>query len=315
MSLSLGRQRMKTELLWRPLRREDRSEIGGLATACLAADGGLPFAADEEFVQARFMPAAPGVSLGGFTPVGVLLAAAAVRPDPETRQRRALIAGMVHPDHRGQRVGTILMRWSIMQGEALLAGGEPGAPRRLVIATEMLTDAAARLYARYGFAQEFAEDVMRRALRQPLPEAPLPPDITLTPWSPALAEAFFAAYTASFRERPGFPGWSQEQWVDWATNDHDFRPAASFIARCGDTPAGFVVCDEGWIAQIGVCPEWRGRGLGAALIAAALRVFHAAGLEDVSLDVNVNNPSAAQLYTRLGFKVVGRRARWTRQIN
>lgn len=306
---------MKTDILWRPLQPQEGEELAALAAACLTADGGLPFAADEEFVQPRFLPAAPGTSLGGFSPVGILLAAAAVRPDPETRQRRALIAGMVHPDHRGQRVGAMLMRWSITQGEALLAGGKPGAPQSLVIATEMLTDAAARLYAQYGFAQEFAEDVMRRDLRRPLPEAPLPPDITLAPWSPALAEAFFAAYTASFRERPGFPGWSREQWVDWATGDDDFRPAASFIARCGDTPAGFVLCDEGWIAQIGVCPEWRGRGLGAALTAAALRYFHAAGVEDVSLGVNVNNPIAARLYTRLGFEVGGRRARWTRQIN
>ncbi len=286
-----------------------------MAAACLTADGGLPFAADEEFVRARFLPAAPGTGLGGFSPVGTLLAAVAVRPDPETRQRRALIAGMVHPDHRGQRVGAILMRWSITQGEARLAGGEPGAPRHLVIATEGLTDAAARLYARYGFAQEFAEDVLRRDLRQPLPEAPLPAGITLANWSPALAESFFAAYTASFRERPGFPGWSRDEWTDWATGDDDFRPAASFVARCGDTPAGFILCDEGWIAQLGVCPEWRGRGLGAALTAAALRHFQAAGLEDVSLGVNVNNPIAARLYTRLGFEVSGRRARWARQIN
>jgi len=306
---------MKPDLFWQPLQLEHRSAIARLAAACFAVDGGLPFAADEAFVQPRFLPAASGTSLGGFSPVGILLAAAAVRPDPETRQRRALIAGMVHPDHRGQRVGAILMHWSITQGEALLAGGEPGAPRRLVIATEGLTAGAARLYERFGFAQEFAEDVMRCDLRRPLPEAPLPPDITLAPWSPALAEAFFAAYTASFRERPGFPGWSREQWVDWATGDDDFRPAASFIARCGDTPAGFVLCDEGWIAQLGVCPEWRGRGLGAALTAAALRYFHATGLEDVSLGVNVNNPSAARLYARLGFAVRGRRARWTRQIN
>lgn len=305
---------MKTELLWRPLQPEDRSEIVGLAAACLAADGGLPFAADEGFVEPRFLPPAPGVSLGGFNPVGTLLAATAVRPDLGTRKARTLIAGMVHPDHRGQGVGATLMRWSLAQGETLLKKRTQDGPRRLVIATEGLTDAAARLYERFGFAQEFAEDVLRRDLRQPLPDAPLPAGITLSCWSPELAGAFFAAYTASFRERPGFPGWSQDEWSDWATGDDDFRPAASFVARQGDTPAGFVLCDEGWVAQLGVCPEWRGRGLGAALMVAALRHFCAAGLAEVSLGVNVDNASAAQLYTRLGFETIGRRARWAMEI-
>lgn len=286
-----------------------------MAAACLTADGGLPFAADEGFVQERFLPPAPGTTLGAFDPVGTLFAAASVRPDPPTQKAHALIAGMVHPELRRQSVGARLLRWSVDQSRSLLAKITHADPPRLVIATEGLTDAAARLYARYGFAQEFAEDVLRRDLRQPLPEVPLPPDITLANWSPALAESFFAAYTASFRERPGFPGWSRDEWTDWATGDDDFRPAASFIACIGDTPAGFILCDEGWIAQLGVCPEWRGRGLGAALTAAALRHFHAAGLEDVSLGVNVNNPIAARLYTRLGFEVSGRRARWTRQIN
>jgi mycothiol synthase len=227
--------------------------------------------------------------------------------------------GLVHPDHRGQGVGAALMRWSIPQGQALLAQGEQtdlrgNHDRCLEVGTEGLTDAAARLYARHGFAQEFAEDVLRRDLRQPLPEAPLPPGIILAQWAPELAGAFLAAYTASFRERPGFRAWSQDEWTDWATGDDDFRPEASFVAFCGDTPAGFILCDKGWIAQLGVSPAWRGRGLGAALIVPALRHFRAAGLEGVSLGVNIDNPIAARLYTRLGFAVIGRRARWTMAI-
>ena len=61
-------------------------------------------------------------------------------------------------------------------------------------------------------------------------------------------------------------------------------------------------------------PDWRRHGLGAALLAEDMRRFRAEGCVAVSLAVNVNNPTAARLYTRLGFEVVGRRARWALEI-
>lgn len=38
------------ELSWRPLQEADRSAVAGLALACLAADGGQPYAADADFL-------------------------------------------------------------------------------------------------------------------------------------------------------------------------------------------------------------------------------------------------------------------------
>jgi ribosomal protein S18 acetylase RimI-like enzyme len=105
------------------------------------------------------------------------------------------------------------------------------------------------------------------------------------------------------------------EWVDWVAGDDDFRPAMSLLACSGDEPVGFAVCDEAWIAQIGVRPGWRGQGLGAALLAEIMRRFRATGCDAVSLGVNVNNPTAARLYTRLGFDVIGRRARWALEIS
>ncbi len=303
---------------WRRLVSDDMGAVCTLAAACLRVDGGLPFAADEGFVRPRLLPPAPGTTLGAFDPAGELIAAAAVRPDPSATDHRVVIVGLVHPTHRGQGIGTFLLQWSIAQGPSLLAAAqsvpERDRPSRLVIATEGLTDAAARLYERKGFIQEFAEDVMRRDLTGSLPEAPFPPGITVEAWTPGHAGAFFEAYQDAFRDRPGFPGWTQEEWVDWVAGDDDFRPAMSLLARSDDEPVGFAVCDEAWIAQIGVRPGWRGQGLGAALLAEVMRRFRAAGCDAVSLGVNVNNPTAARLYTRLGFEVIGRRARWALEI-
>jgi mycothiol synthase len=296
------------------LEPEDLAALAMLATACLEVDGGLPLAATEPFIRGRYLPESPWATIGAFDASGRLVASAAARPAYTDDEYRAAMVGQVHPAERGRGLGRFLMAWSVAQASALLAGCSADRPRALHLSTEGLTPASERLYARYGFAQQFAEDVMRRDLHTPLPEAPLPPGITLATWTPALAQEFFEAYDASFRNRPGFPGWSAERWIAWVAGDEEFQPELSLLARDGQRPAGFIVCSDEWIVQVGARPEWRGRGLGSALVVEALRRWRAAGGERMLLDVNANNPTAAQVYTRLGFEVIGRRARYVRAL-
>ena len=64
---------------------------------------------------------------------------------------------------------------------------------------------------------------------------------------------------------------------------------------------------EGWIEAIGVIPEWRGRGLGSALMVQSLNDFAALGFMRAALDVDTENPTGAlQLYEKLGFEAVKR---------
>ncbi|MCU0503603.1 MAG: GNAT family N-acetyltransferase, partial [Anaerolineae bacterium] len=228
-----------SQLRWRTLQHDDIDAIAGLLAAVLKVDGGLPFAADAAFLQPRYLPSPPGVTVGAFAEDGRLVAAGAVRPDPADEACRATIVGQVYPDARGKGIGTVLLRWGMDAGRALLADCSAEQSGGLVVATEGLTDAAARLYERNGFVQEFAEDVMRRDLTGALPQAPFPPGVTVEAWTPARAGAFFEAYQDAFRDRPGFPGWTQEEWVDWVAGDNDFRPAISLLACSGDAPAGF----------------------------------------------------------------------------
>ncbi len=144
-----------------------------------------------------------------------------------------------------------------------------------------------------------------------VPSAVWPAGTRLADWTDETASRFFAVYAASFRDRPGFPGWSAEQWISWTVDD-GFRPDWSVVATVPDVgDAGFVTCADGWIIQVGVVPAARGRGLGAALIGEALRRMSADGAREALLDVNVDNP-AGELYRRLGFTVLGRRARFER---
>jgi ribosomal protein S18 acetylase RimI-like enzyme len=49
-------------------------------------------------------------------------------------------------------------------------------------------------------------------------------------------------------------------------------------------------------------------------VSEVLKRFRAAGGDHVLLDVNVNNPGAARVYTQLGFERAGRRARYIREL-
>jgi mycothiol synthase len=61
---------------------------------------------------------------------------------------------------------------------------------------------------------------------------------------------------------------------------------------------------DGWIANLGVRREERGRGVASALIAASIDAFRAVGFDHAMLDVDSANPSNAhELYRRLGFEL------------
>ena len=192
-----------------------------------------------------------------------------------------------------------------------------------IITSEDLTDEVVAAYAQQGYALTFAEDVMRYDLSdpsRPLPHMDLPFAVTYLEWTPERASEFFAVYEASFRERPGFPGWSETEWTQWTVGDPTFRPDLSLLAVFEGRAVGFLTSadyeDEqaqyGFVIQVGVHPAWRGQKLGAALISRTLHHWRNAGKAALILDVNVNNAVAKHLYLQLGFQVVRRRGKFSR---
>lgn len=61
--------------------------------------------------------------------------------------------------------------------------------------------------------------------------------------------------------------------------------------------------DEYYLANMGVLPEFHGRGIGSALIEHAEQKAREAGLEKCSLIVDTENPNAKRLYERFGYQV------------
>jgi len=305
-------------LTWRTISIEDLPALGELAAACQQSDGGLAFRNTPETLRERFFSGSPGIAAGALTDGGQLAACATVHVQSDQEQASIAIAGLVHPGYRNQGIGTYLMLWSLQQAGFLLAG-IPGQQRVVQIATEALTEPANRLYLRHGFIQVHESLVMQSELNQPLPEQPFPEGVTISAWQPGLIEQFYQAYTASFRDRPGFPGWSLAEWASWTTGeDGNFRPEWSFLARLREEPAGFLTAVEepphGFVVQVGVVPAMRRRGFGSALMNAAMRRMQAERIPAALLTVHINNPGAIQVYKKLSYEVVGRRARFERSL-
>ena len=70
-------------------------------------------------------------------------------------------------------------------------------------------------------------------------------------------------------------------------------------------PGGVVMLairgSRGWIAGMGLAPEWRGCGQAVPLMEAALAEARRLGLDSVELEALAQNTPARRLYTRLGF--------------
>lgn len=289
-------------LSWRSLERPHLPALAQVAAQCLDADGGQPYAADPEFLSARYLAGA--MSLAGFDD-GRLAAVVSVRraapgSPAAALGAAALTTGLVHPSWRRRGIGGRAFDWAARQGNGAICAE-----------TEALGDGAHALYLSRGLSQVFAEDVMRFPGPAPPPAVRPPGGLRLDEWGKADPARFYAVYAAAFGDRPGFPGWPLARWVGWISDDEDFRADWTLLGTVGGEDVAFIAgAAGGWITQVGVVPAARGRGFGACLVAEAVRRMRSAGETTITLNVNVDNPRAAALYRRLGFAYSGRRARY-----
>ena len=68
-----------------------------------------------------------------------------------------------------------------------------------------------------------------------------------------------------------------------------------------------IVLDEGYVTNIAVTKTARGRGIGQSLVEALINLGTQKGLAFISLEVRQSNLPAVSLYTKCGFKNVGKR--------
>ena len=106
--------------------------------------------------------------------------------------------------------------------------------------------------------------------------------------------------------------------VGWGNTREDvermmhYEPDGCFVAAVDGVDAGIVASigygAVGWVGNLIVSPDLRGRGVGALLMEEAIRHLRESGAESVCLD---SVPMAIPLYRRLGFRDVQPSLRFT----
>jgi RimJ/RimL family protein N-acetyltransferase len=122
------------------------------------------------------------------------------------------------------------------------------------------------------------------------------------------------AFAAVAEERDGIAG---EPPVDVEVFAERTKVDSAFVAVVGNDVIGslHLYPSSFGYAEIGmyVLKEWRGRGVGSALIEAAIEWSRAEGLHKLSLSVFPHNEAAIALYRKFGFVEEGRRVKQMRR--
>lgn len=223
----------------------------------------------------------------------------------------------VHPDYRGQGLGTYLLRTTDNDYLNRVADQvDSETPIYVQRWSPESKQDTIDLLEREGYFRARTFYTMRIDLDHPLEPVTMPEGFYLKPFDPATdAQAVYQAHQESFRDH-----WGHEvdtPFEEWNTRLTDplFDPALWFIAYEGNNVAGVSLCsvwgsdipELAWVGTLGVRRPWRKRGLAMALLKHSFYVFQQRGFTKGGLGVDASNPSGAvALYERAGMHVYKR---------
>ncbi|MEE6169671.1 MULTISPECIES: GNAT family N-acetyltransferase [unclassified Mycolicibacterium] len=228
------------------------------------------------------------------------------------------LEGTVHPDRRGEGIGTILLDWQERRGLQQLAASEETLPGWLTADVSEHAVAAAHLLTAQGFHGVRWWFDMERDLSAPLPDVALPADVRLVDYTPDTSEAARVAFNEAFRDHWGSQPHTAEEWAK-SDKRSEFRADLSTLVSVANGNADEEIAavlstevpEHEWeargskfahISGVAVRRPWRGRGIARALIVNAMHAYRDAGLEVAALSVDTENPTGALgLYESLGF--------------
>jgi mycothiol synthase len=217
----------------------------------------------------------------------------------------------VHPDSRGQGVGTELARLALAATDRVEAWSHGDHP------------AAARIAARFGIPRERELRIMSRPTSLPLAHAVVPPGVRIRTFLPSDEHAVLEVNAAAFAHHPeqghmtheDFQERVAEPWFDpdglfLAVPDEETDP--ELAADPEMQVLGFhwtkVHRDErppyGEVYVVATNPKAAGRGLGTLLTNVGLRHLATQGIDEVILYVDGDNDPAIAVYQNQGFTTV-----------
>ncbi|KSU57591.1 ribosomal-protein-alanine acetyltransferase [[Bacillus] enclensis] len=105
--------------------------------------------------------------------------------------------------------------------------------------------------------------------------------------------------------------WTREAFYNEIEQNH---LSTYLVVEDGECIAGYcgvwLVVDEAHITNVAVLPDYRGKGLGEALMKRIMEIAKQVGARVMTLEVRVSNEAAKGLYRKMGFQDGGIRKRY-----
>jgi mycothiol synthase len=223
---------------------------------------------------------------------------------PEVPISRAVVAGGVLEQHRGLGIGRQLLSAAMEQVEALDVS---------VLHIQTSSDAADARHMLESEGFEQAKDYWQmRWTGGDLPELNLRSNFSLKPFRLGKDEAMLTELqNAAFGQHWGFcPNTVEETAARVRIANTD--PDGIIFVMDGDRPAGYnwTLRNEnrfgkvGFVSMTGVHPEYRGNGLGTAVVVTGMEYLRQQGVDAIELEVDSENTPARELYLKLGYRQV-----------
>ena len=208
----------------------------------------------------------------------------------------------VAPDWCGRGIGSELLRWTMTRSRARGA-----LVHRQIVGSG--NAATAVLLRGAGYERVRSHHRMRLVLSGPITAKP-PDGVVVRRIDPEPdARELHRVDAEAFADNADYAPETFEQFCD----EHLQTPArdaeATIAAIADGRIVGFLLAERrdegriGYVSVLAVSASWRGRGVGTALVSAAVDAWLAAGVRRAGLTVASDNPGARRLYDRLGMTI------------
>lgn len=287
----------------RHTRRDDLGRVARMLDAADLADYGhatyTEADLEDEWSRPRFdlgrdcwVVESPDGSIAGYAYVWV-----------REEQEHLIEIGVVHPQHRGRGVGSMLLDALHARSREHAAGATGVTVSNVVPAGD---DAVRSLLTSrgYSFQRQFWRMEKELSTADDVAVSD-PPGAAIRPVDPGPHdEIIHALIHDTFREHWRFRFEPIEEWRERRLARG--RPAW-LVARAGNEIVGALVGrvedTVGRVEQLGVLASWRRRGVGEALLRRAFAGFARMGATDAELEVDSENETGATaLYERVGMR-------------
>jgi mycothiol synthase len=319
--LSVGNALLDTSLNLRPARWDDAQAIAQVIHAACVAEGDAAHSLspeeveygwrDSDFVLEKdsFVVETAEGRIVGYDEITHSAGHAIFRMD-----------GYAHPEFKGRGIGTTLLRAVEQRARELMSLAEPDV--RVVIVTAIDRDEpdGVALHENEGYHPIKFHWRMEIVLEGPPAEPQWPQDIEVRPFIKGEHDmAVWKANNEAGRDEVGSQQWTLEHWRQYRFDDPEFDPSLWVIAWAGEEVAGYSLnryrAGIGWIRAVGVCPQWRRRGIAEALLLHSFGEYYRRGTRTIGLGVDSQSPTGAhRLYQRVGMHPVSAAVTYEKEL-